>query len=204
MSLAVSCGRAFLTIGIFAQFVLILQRSQMLNLFFARLVVVLIAMGGLIWLYNWAKLVYASIDKILISLNFLPSELIFNNYPLSLGEEASVLFRRRLRSGKIIKTAGTVNAKVICEEEAISGKNDNPTITTEKVLTMSLPEVLVPAYESAIEVIFKLKIPQTAPPSFDATHNQIRWILEVSLDFQMLKESSKFYFQVQPQIISTN
>jgi hypothetical protein len=199
ISLVVNFTKTLIYVAIFSQFVSMLGRAQILELFVVRLFVVIIVVMLMAWAYGWAKTIYTTVDRLLVSLSFDPPELIFTNYPLSLGEDVSILFRRKLRSGKIIREAGTVNAILFCVEGVIFDESDGYGFGSEKVISQQLPEVLVPAYESAIEVIFNIKIPTNAPASFEAEHNQIKWTLEVSLDFpKLLKEDSKFYLNVVP------
>jgi len=195
---------SFFSLALFSQFLGVLERSPLSEQFLNRLFVIFLGICLIISIYNLTKYFYTVIDQILVSLSFAPPELIFTNYPLSLGEEVSILFRRRLRSGKIIRTAGIVNANLACIEDVLyyrNDKDDNLTFASEKVIDRHLPEVLVPAYESAIEVLFNFKIPVDASATFEAKNNQINWILDIFLDFpKLLKEGSKFYLQVQPQI----
>jgi len=201
INLAVQIARTIFTLAILSQLISILGRLQIIDLFVVRLFVVIITIALLGLLWGWSKSIYASIDQILVNLSFSAPELIFTNYPVSLGEETSILFRRRLRSGKTIRESGMVNAIVTCEECVTYDSGDSSESATENVFMQRLPEILVPAYESAIEVIFKVKIPVTSPASFEAKNNQIKWTLEVALDFpKLLKETSKFNFQIQPQI----
>jgi hypothetical protein len=190
---------------LFSQFMGLLGRSQIINLFIVRLIVVFLAIIVLAWFFCLAKSIYITLDQLLVSLRFNPPELIFTNYPLSLGEDVSILFRRRRRSGKIIPTAGTVNATLTCNEDVTYSTDDTYAFASENLLVTQIPEVLVPEYESAIEVIFNIKIPPTAPPTFESKNNRITWILVVSVDIpKLLKETSKFYLHIQPRLISSN
>jgi hypothetical protein len=190
---------------LFSQFMALIWRSQITNLFVVRLIVVFLAIIVLAWFFSLAKSIYITLDQLLVSLSFNPPELIFTNYPLSLGEDVSILFRRRRRSGKIIPTAGTVNAKLTCNEDVIYSDDDSYAFATEQVINYQLPEILIPAYESAIEIIFNVKILPTAPPTFEAKNNQITWILEVSVDIpKLLKETSRFYIHIQPRLMTSN
>lgn len=192
-------------LGLFIQAIRMSGISQIISAsdsFIVRLFLVVVAIFILGIIYNWAKSLYITIDQILVNMNFDPPELIFTNYPLSLGEDASILFRQRRRSGKIIPISGTVNARLTCDEDITYGDDDDTlSFASENVLMRQLPEILVPEYETAIEVIFNFKIPLNAPVTFEAKNNQINWILDVSVDFpQLLKQNSKFYLQVQPQV----
>jgi hypothetical protein len=203
--LAIKFAQSLFLLTFFSPLIVMIGRSQILDLFVVRLFVVIIVAMLMAWIYNTAKTIYGIVDRLLVSLSFDPAELIFTNYPLSLGEDVSVLFRRKLRSGKIIREAGTVNASLFCIEDVVGESDDdsNRSFLTEKVINQKLPEVLVPAYESAIEVIFNIKIPANAPATFEANHNQIKWMLEVSLDFpKLLKEGSKFYLNVEPYLMN--
>jgi len=202
-SLAINFTKTLIYLAVFGQLIVVLGRSQVLELFVVRLFVVIVGVMLMAWGYGWAKTIYSTVDQLLVSLSFDPPELIFTNYPLSLGEDVSILFRRKLRSGKIIRESGTVNAILGCVEDVIYDQDDGYACASEKVINQQLPEVLVPAYESAIEVIFNIKIPPNAPATFEANYNQIKWTLEVSLDFpKLLKEDSKFYLNVEPYFLN--
>jgi len=153
------------------------------------------------FIYDGIKVLYEAIDQSLLGFNLFPAEIIFPNYPLSLGEEAAIIYRRRLRSGKAILDSGTFNASLTCTEEVRYTVGTDTSTDREIVLTRKVPEVLIPAYEPAIDIIFRFKIPIGAAPSFQASSNKIIWKIMVDINLPRLAhDSSEFLVEVQPEV----
>jgi len=127
-------------------------------------------------------------------LGFLPAELIFFHYPLKMGENDRVTFRRRLKQNfwtnlfKIHDFPANSRLKVslICMERASYTRGSShvtdvavahESIIFSKTLILGDREVIAH---------FDLEIPAHLSPSFEGKHNQIRWILELEESYPSL------------------
>jgi hypothetical protein len=137
---------------------------------------------------------------------FEPGDLIFSHYPLTLDDSDRLLFRCRLRDNfitrlfkvKEIPTPSRIEIKLICLER-VSYTKGTDTITENAVIESQLLH-RQNIYSGSQEIVsnFDLSIPGYLPPSFEANHNQIRWILLVEKYIPDLAEPvcSKFTLQV--------
>jgi len=146
--------------------------------------------------------------KLGTDLGFMAAELIFSRYPLKVGENDRVTFRRRLKNNywtnlfKINKFPVNSHIKInlVCIERA-SYTQGTDTVTDVAVV-----------YEKRIysdnllcgdrEVIghFDLEIPLSYSSSFEGKNNQIRWILDMEESYPGLLEHKHTYltFVVDP------
>jgi len=128
-------------------------------------------------------------------LGFSGVELIFSRYPLKVGENDRVTFRRRLKNNywtKLFKinnfpVNSHITVNLVCVER------------TTNINTMRKDDVVV-VYEKMIysdnlfcgdrEVIahFDLEIPLSCRSSFEGKHSQIRWILDMEESYPGLLE----------------
>lgn len=118
---------------------------------------------------------------------FLPAELIFSHYPLKVGENDRVTFRRRLKQNfwtnlfKIHDFPPNSRLKVslICLERATYTKGTD-TVTEVAVAYESVifSKTLISG-DREVKSHFELEIPCDLSPSFEGKNNQIRWILQI-------------------------
>ena len=139
--------------------------------------------------------------KMGIELGFVGAELIFSRYPLKVGENDRLTFRRRLKNNywtnlfKINKfpVNSHITVNLVCVERA-SYTQGTDTVTDVAVV-----------YEKMIysdnllcgdrEVIghFDLEIPLSYSSSFEGKNNQIRWILDMEENYPGLLEQKHTY-----------
>jgi hypothetical protein len=125
-----------------------------------------------------------------------PGELIFSHYPLTLGSEDRLTFRRRLQANfwtkwwqvKTIPTPGTITIQLLCVER-VSYTQGTDTIVETAIIDKTLLH-RQSLHSGATEMVshFDLTIPQHLPPSFEGKNNQIRWVVVVEQTLTNLLE----------------
>jgi len=142
------------------------------------------------WLVYWVvKLVLdkSARDEMGAKQGFLPAELIFSHYPLKVGENDRVTFRRRLKQNfwtnlfKVHHFPANSHLRVslICMERVTYTKGtDTVTDVATAHENVIFSKTLI-AGDREVIGHFDLEIPPHLSPSFEGKNNQIRWILEI-------------------------
>lgn len=134
------------------------------------------------------------------ALRFLPGEIVLSKFPLRLGEECQVSYRRRLRCGQM-PLSMTLNAQLVCYEWVSYAKGTVTETLTQKVWEQSLPAKNL-LLDSKLEYDCTIQIPSQGFPSFEAEHNKICWALQVSLEqSERSKSTSTFFLTVEPEVL---
>lgn len=136
-------------------------------------------------------------------LRLLPAEVFLSAYPLRLGEECSLNFRRRLKGNRKTKQPGELTFKIACLER-ITYQRGSDTEIEINVIWESQPKI----YSIPIDVdMFTFKTDFTIlnklPPSFEGKNNQIRWVISVEQNISGIVEQvySNFVFIVDPVLV---
>lgn len=147
---------------------------------------------GLLWFLRGLLMVY----------RIAPGELILSQWPLRMGETYQVRYRRQLRGGKRTTQAGQVAAKLVGYEWVRYRQGTDTRTDTSTFCEQSLPSGEVFAGSSKASLDFQFQIPLQGPPSFEASDNQIRWEIQVTLTLpKLVKDTSKFRLWVDPEVI---
>jgi len=132
---------------------------------------------------------------------FLPAELIFAHYPLKVGENDRITFRRRLKQNfwtnlfKIHDFPPNSRLKVIliCLERATYTKGtDTVTDVATAYESVIFSRTLISG-DREVKSHFDLDIPPHLSPSFEGKNNQIRWILEIEESYPGLIDPKMTY-----------
>ncbi len=156
------------------------------------------------WIVYWV--VKLSLDKSAryemgAKQGFLPAELIFSHYPLKVGENDRITFRRRLKQNfwtNLFKVRDFPNnsrlkVSLMCLERATYTKGTD-TVTDVAVAyeNMIFSKILI-AGDREVKSHFDLEIPLHFSPSFEGKNNQIRWILEIEESYPGLIDLKMTY-----------
>ena len=159
------------------------------------------------WLVYWVvKLVLdkSARDEMGAKQGFLPAELIFSHYPLKVGENDRVTFRRRLKQNfwtnlfKVHHFPANSHLRVslICMERVTYTKGtDTVTDVATAHENVIFSKTLISG-DSEVIAHFDLEIPAHLSPSFEGKHNQIRWILELEESYPSLLEQKMTYLTI--------
>jgi hypothetical protein len=156
------------------------------------------------WIVYW--LVKLSLDKSAryemgAKQGFLPAELIFSHYPLKVGENDRITFRRRLKQNfwtnlfKVHDFPANSRLKVslICLERATYTKGtDTVTDVATAYESVIFSKTLIPG-DREVKSHFDLEIPSYLSPSFEGKNNQIRWILQIEESYPGLIDLKMTY-----------
>lgn len=132
---------------------------------------------------------------------FLPAELIFSHYPLKVGENDRITFRRRLKQNfwtnlfKVHNFPPNSRLKVslICLERVTYTKGtDTVTDVATAYENVIFSKTLIPG-DREVKGYFDLEIPSHLSPSFEGKNNQIRWILEIEENYPGLLDLKMTY-----------
>lgn len=142
-------------------------------------------------------------NSIIARFSFYPPEVLLSAYPLGLGSECDLTFRRKLRKKRKIKQSGTFTFKLVCLERVEYKKG---TETEVEVNTLWESESEIFSVAANIDTYcFKtnLIIPNHLPPSFEGKNNQIRWIISVEQNILGIVEQvySNFVIVVDPVLV---
>lgn len=142
---------------------------------------------------------------------FLPrGELLFSNYPLHLGEEFNVTFRRPLNFKRIPQKTGSIFLKVFCFEQATYTytkvgwnleKHAKQEFCSYPVWESQQKCTRITHESKSFSLETSFVISKHLPPSFEGECNQIRWCIEVQQMIPGFTEevSSAFTFTVLPR-----
>lgn len=106
-----------------------------------------------------------------------PSDLVFAHYPLRLGDNVRVTFRRRLKRNRKLPQNNSVIVKLLCVERVSYTQGTDTIVETALLDEKSLRSRPVFSRENELSYHFDLDIPTHLPASFEANKNQIRWII---------------------------
>jgi hypothetical protein len=129
-----------------------------------------------------------------------PGELIFSHYPLHLGQDDRVTFRRRLKGDRKFPQNGTVTVRLLCVERVSYTKGTDQVTETALITEKTLRQQSVFSGSKDMVCHFDLDLPAHLPPSFEGKNNQIRWVIVVSQNLPQIAEDieSNFTLFVDP------
>ena len=189
--LALWCGISF---TMFAALLLVFIESPHIGTLVPVLflsIFVAIGLFGLFWAFR----------SLYVIAKLTPGEVVMSSYPFRLGEFYDVRFRRQLRSGSTSRS-GSIGAKWRCYEWVQYRQGTDTRTVTHTLWEMDLPERSVASGTRRIEYDTRLQAGPEHPPSFDASHNKVRWELEVTMKLPGIpKDSSQFRFKILPEVV---
>jgi hypothetical protein len=179
-----------------------------LNLGLGLLVFVLVTqLGGfhfvtLFFTVILAFSVLAFVQRTQLVARIEPGELTLSHHPLRLGESGKLEFCRRLRGNYQVQQ-GRVRATLMCLEIVHYRVGTDRRIVREIAWEQELTnQDLVPGSRQ-IAFSSTFQIPVDGFPSFEATNNQIRWVVGVWIDCpNLVKDDSTFTFTVSPEVLT--
>ncbi|MEL6459694.1 MAG: hypothetical protein AAFX46_17190 [Cyanobacteria bacterium J06636_27] len=130
-------------------------------------------------------------------------EVILSTYPLALGEECELSFRRRFKANLKTKKPKELVFRMACVErvEYTAGKK---TIVETHAIWESQPQFhSVPQGADMLSFKTKFTVPNHLSPSFEGTYNQIRWIVLVEQNISRVFKpiNYSFVFVVDPVLV---
>ena len=189
--LAIWCGVSFpmFAFGLFAFFA-----QPGLSTLLPVLFISIFAIIGLIGI-GWA------LRSLLVIAKLQPGEIVLPSYPLRLGESCNLRYRRQLRSGSISRP-GTISAKWLCYEWVQYRQGTDTRTVTHTLWETDLPERSISAGTRRVEYDARVEVNPQYPPSIDASHNQVRWELRVSVKLPGIpKDDSHFRLKILPETV---
>jgi hypothetical protein len=146
-------------------------------------------------------------NNIFAQFNLFWGELILSTYPLDLGGNYHLKFRRRLRRNKKIEKPGNLTFKIACLEitKREIGASQQRTEVKHNILWESQPEVYsVPNDVNMFSLHTNLQIPNHLPPSFEGKNNYIRWVVSIEQNLPNIADKvySQFIVVVDPVVIA--
>lgn len=132
-----------------------------------------------------------------------PAELILPQYPLRLGDECRIYYRRKLRKGSFSK-AGKVEAQLICDEWVQYTQGTDTVTKTHTLHKQTLPNTTIVSGEHQADYDADITIPVECPPSFYGENNKLRWRLVIKLKAPGIAQICKsvFHLQVLPETVA--
>lgn len=129
-----------------------------------------------------------------------PGEIVMPNFPLRLGEDFRLHYRRQLRQNQLSRP-GEVSATLRAYEQVSYQVGTDTRTETATVWEQKLPKQEVPAFTSEIAETYRIQIPQEGPTSFEGKHNALRWEFKVTVNLPgIAKDTSTFLFFVIPEV----
>ncbi|MGL5035315.1 MAG: hypothetical protein ACRC6M_16125, partial [Microcystaceae cyanobacterium] len=134
--------------------------------------------------------------------SLLPAELIFSHYPLKVGENDRLTFRRRLKNNswtdlfKINKFPVNSHVKInlVCVERASYTKGTDRVTDVAVVYEKTIYSDNLLCGDLEVIAHFDLEIPLSCGSSFEGKYNKIRWILAMEESYPGLLEQKHSYF----------
>jgi hypothetical protein len=135
-----------------------------------------------------------------VALHFAPGELVLTRWPLRLGEEVEVAFRRRTRRAVRVER---IDARLVCTESATYRSGTDTITVTEQVREEPLPSVAAVPGATPIEGVWRIRIPAHGPPTFAAHNNRVEWSLKLRLVARDgPSDDSSFRLLVRPEVVT--
>lgn len=188
MWLTIWCGISFPMFAAFVwQFSTDPTQENLLGILFISLFV-LIGVIGLVWGGQTVYRVY----------RMKVGEIILPTYPLRQGETYRIKYRRALRKGRT-KAPTEVSAEWVNYEWVQYRRGTDTVTATHELEKVKLLETTVMAGVRQIEYDTQITVPEDAPTSIFAPHNQVRWELRVKIHLpRVAKDTSYFVVKVLP------
>ena len=125
-------------------------------------------------------------------------EIILPTYPLRRGGTYRIRYRRALRKGRTKEPTEVTAAWV--NYEWVEYRRGTDTVTaTHELDKVELLDKTVMAGVKQIEYDTQITVPENAPTSIYAPHNQVRWELQVKIHLPgVAKDTSHFVVKVSP------
>lgn len=146
-------------------------------------------------------LFYRPLRQWILAYFFLwPGELVFTHYPLRLGSDSRVTFRRKLKGNRKFLPDSAIAIKLLCIERVSYTKGTDTIVETAVVEEEALRSQSILSGDNEAICHFDLSIPAHLPASFEAGNNQIRWIavIEQTMPGIVDRTDSNFTFFVEP------
>ena len=125
-------------------------------------------------------------------------EIILPTYPLRQGETYRIRYRRALRKGRT-KEPTEVTASWVNYEWVEYRRGTDTVTATHELDKVELLDKTVMAGVRQIEYETQVTVPEDAPVSIHAPHNQVRWELRVKIHLpRVAKDTSYFVVKVLP------
>ena len=143
-------------------------------------------------------------NNLIAKFRFKPGEVLLPSYPLRLGEEYNLTFRRRLRANQKTKKAGQLTFKFACLERVKYTRGSDTEVETH-VIWESQPKIYsVPIGVNTYSLRSDFTIPNNLPSSFEGENNQIRWIISIEQNIPGIVEQvySNFVFVVDAVVVA--
>ena len=143
-------------------------------------------------------------NNLIARFRFKPGEVLLPSYPLRLGEEYNLTFRRRLRANRKTKKTGQLTFKIACLER-VQYKNGSDTEVEVHLIWESQPKIYsVPIGVNTYSLTSDFTIPNYLPSSFEGENNQIRWIISIEQNIPGIVEQvySNFVFVVDAVVVA--
>lgn len=131
------------------------------------------------------------------------AKILLSTYPLRLGEECNLTFRRRIKGNSKTKKAGQLIFKIACLERVTYTKGSDTEVEVH-VIWESQPKIYsVPVGVNTYSLKTDFTIPNNLPSSFEGESNQIRWVISVEQNISGIVEQvySNFVFIVDPVLL---
>jgi hypothetical protein len=142
------------------------------------------------------------IRGVLVTSKLQAGEIVMSRFPLRMGEELKIKYRRQLRRGQIL-SPGEISATLIAYDWIKYNVGTDTRTETATIWEQSFPTREVPSGLSKVEYDFPIKIPLEGPPSFEATSSKVIWELRVTLKLPGIpKDDSSFRLIVVPEVVS--
>ncbi|WP_414755249.1 hypothetical protein [Anabaena sp. CCY 9910] len=132
-----------------------------------------------------------------------PAEVLLSSYPLRLGEECNLIFRRRFKGNLKTKQPEQLTFKIACVERVEYKKGTDTEIEVHTIWESQPQFHSVPTDVDIFSFKTIFTVPNDLPPSFEGKNNQIRWIFLVEQNILGVFEriNSSFVFIVDPVLV---
>lgn len=186
--LGIWCGASFpIFLTLVGTFILSPSMEALIPILFLSLFVA-IGVIGLVW---GGRSLYR-ISRIKVG------EIILPTYPLRQGETYRIRYRRALRKGRTQEPT-EISASWINYEWVEYRRGTDTVTATHELDKVELLNKTVMAGVQQIEYDTQVTVPENAPVSIHAPHNQVRWELQVKIHIpRVAKDTSHFVVKVLP------
>lgn len=144
-------------------------------------------------------LIGLAVRQLLIASAFGRAELVVSTWPLRMGQEAQVTFRRAMRGGQQVDQ---VEARLVCTEVATYSAGTDTRTVRERIWDEPLPQTPMLPGMASVEASWRVRIPETGPQSFSVYRNSVVWSVDVVLRAPNFPDaSSSFTLVVLPEVL---